>query len=80
MEIKERNRIKKINKYLEGIYNLSPVTNKTQEPYFSSKPCECCSSTLGGNRYDFVGKLGKNHDADKIELSCCVDCYTYLFT
>lgn len=67
----------KIDKYLEGIYNLSPTAN---EPYFSWHACGCCGSILGGDRYEFIGKLGKTHDSEIIELSCCVDCYGYLFT
>lgn len=66
----------KLEKYLDGIYYLSP--NATL-PYFSSHPCECCGSSLGGNRYDFIGKLGKKHNAEIIELSCCKDCFNYLF-
>ena len=67
----------KIDKYLEGIYNLSPTA---AESYFSWSPCECCGSPLGGNRYDFVGRLGKKHNAEIVKLSCCVDCFGYLFT
>ena len=67
----------KIDKYLEGIYNLSPTF---AEPYFSWSACECCGSILGGDRYDFIGKLGKTHNSEIIELSCCVDCFGYLFT
>lgn len=73
----------KIDKYLVGIYNLSPAA---KEPYFSWSPCECCGSALGGDRYDFVGITGTKgtsgivHLGEKIELSCCVDCFGYLFT
>lgn len=67
----------KIDEYLEGIYNLSPVA---KEPYFSWSVCECCGSTLGGDRYEFTGIVGKIHSSERIELSCCVDCFGYLFT
>lgn len=68
----------KINKYLEGIYNLSPTA---KEPYFSWSPCECCGSPLGGDRYDFLGRIFEGNDLKEvIELSCCVDCFGYLFT
>lgn len=67
----------RIDGYLKGIYNLSPAS---EEPYFSRYPCECCNSSLGGDRYDFVGRLGKRHDAEITELSCCTDCFGYLFT
>lgn len=66
----------KIDRYLAGIYNLSPTS---KEPHFSRCSSECCGSTLGGDRYDFTGRLGKKHDAEIIELSCCVDCFGYLF-
>ena len=67
----------KIEKYLEGIYNLSP--NATGS-YFSWSPCECCGSILGGDRFDFTGRVGKKHTDQTIQLSCCVDCFEYLFT
>jgi len=75
MTTKERK--KKIERYLEGVFNLSPAA---KEPHFSSADCECCGDSLGGGRYDFVGRLGKKHDAEIIELSCCADCFGYLFT
>ena len=70
-------RMKAIDLYLEGIYNLSPLP---KESYFNWQPCECCGSGLGGDRYDFIGKLGQLHDSEIVEMSCCVDCFEYLFT
>ena len=77
METITKEHIAKINTYLEGIYNLSPTA---AESYFSWYPCKCCGNTLGGDRYDFIGRMGKAHDSEIIELSCCVDCFGYLFT
>ncbi|KKL48008.1 hypothetical protein LCGC14_2329830 [marine sediment metagenome] len=68
----------KIGKYLRGVYNLSPITDK--EPFFSKIGCPCCSDDLAGERYTFTAIVGKSHDGERIELNCCVDCYVWLFT
>ena len=68
----------KIGKYLKDVYNLSPVTDK--EPYFSKTGCPCCGDELFGDRYTFTAIVGKSHDGERIELVCCVDCYTWLFS
>lgn len=71
-------RQKKIYWYLVGIYNLSPTT---KEPYFGKSPCECCKSDLAGERYEFTGIVGKVHNNnEKVTVSCCIDCYLYLFS
>lgn len=45
------------------------------EPYFAWWPCECCSRSLGGNRYHATGY---NRDADTIqEYQICTDCMYY---
>ena len=46
------------------------------EPYFSWHPCDCCGSTLGGDREDCVGY---NPTTDKVQgdYSVCVDCIYY---
>ncbi len=83
MNIEERK--SRIETYLIGIYNLSP---EAKEPYFSKASCECCKSTLAGDRYEFTGRVGIEHKdgsgnvnlKEEVELSCCVDCYTWLFT
>lgn len=62
---------------LEGIYNLSPVT---AEPYFGKVPCDCCHNTLAGDRYKAIGTEGNKHNSPRIDLVCCVDCFTYLLT
>jgi len=60
-----------------GIYNLSPIGSKL---YFSKSPCRCCGSTLEGYRRTFTGTVGKAHNNKRIKLSCCLDCFDYLFT
>lgn len=67
-----------MSRYLKQVYNLSPITDK--EPYFSKTGCPCCGNELGGDRYTFTGTIGKSHTGEKIELVCCVDCYTWLFS
>jgi hypothetical protein len=43
------------------------------EPYFSWSSCDCCQSSLGGDRYEVAGfRLNKR---EKHEYSICVDCY-----
>ena len=68
----------RIKKYLKNIFNLSPAG---KDPYFSWHPCELCRETLGGDRYDFIGRYFEDNNVKEIiELSCCVDCFEYLFT
>lgn len=77
-DVMTEKRKRKIYRHLAGIYNLSPVTDK--EPYFSKAGCPCCGDVLMGNRYTFTGTVGKKHTDKRIELVCCVDCYTWFFT
>ena len=42
------------------------------EPYFSWDSCDCCGSTLGGDRYD-VDTYSKR-DNEVLEFSICSDC------
>ena len=48
----------------------------TAEPYFSWRRCDCCGSTLGGNREDCIGY---NPTTGKVQgdYSVCVDCIYY---
>lgn len=83
MNIEERKR--RIDVYLIGIYNLSP---KMKDSYFSKSPCECCKTELAGDRYEFTGRVGTERNdgsggvnlKETVELSCCIDCYLWLFT
>lgn len=45
-----------------------------EEPSFSWSSCDCCGSTLGGDRYPAHGWLGKT----LVHLDVCTDCLYYL--
>lgn len=47
----------------------------TGEPFFSWSPCECCGSSLGGDRYTVTAwKFGKSAT---IKITVCADCLYY---
>lgn len=46
---------------------------REQEPYFSWSSCDCCGSTLGGDRQDYIGFNSQEPDVE-YEYSVCVDC------
>ena len=56
----------------EGINGL---TTDDEESYFSWAPCECCGSTLGGDRYRASGFNPKDREVYKYEI--CTDCMYY---
>lgn len=61
----------------DGIENLSIVDNdENQEPHFSWRHCDCCGTTLGGNRYDCNGY---NQTTEEIQdgYVVCEDCVYY---
>jgi hypothetical protein len=62
----------------EGLTNLSTVSEEEGlcEPYFSWRPCECCGSHLGGDRYDCDGFSTKSGQAEG-PFSVCQDCMYY---
>lgn len=57
----------------EGISNLSRIADS--EPYFSWQTCDCCGTTLGGNRVDANGYNKKTKEI--LEYSICEDCEYY---
>ncbi len=63
----------------EGLQNLSTVSQEEglTEPYFSWRPCHCCGSHLGGNRYDCNGY---NATTEEIQdgYSVCEDCVYFV--
>lgn len=61
----------------EGINNLSTKSEDEDghEPYFSWRSCECCQTTLGGDRYDCTGYHPKQKEI--YEYSVCSDCLYY---
>ena len=46
-----------------------------EDPHFSWRPCECCGSALGGDRYD---AHGVDSEGEIVHFSICVDCLCYL--
>jgi hypothetical protein len=70
----------------EGLDNLStlptedddgePIEDRTGEPYFSNRPCECCRRRWAGDRYDCNGY---NPTTRKVQepYAVCVDCVYY---
>ena len=61
----------------EGITNLSTIADEEgdTEPSFSWQSCDCCGSSLGGDRYDCNGY---NPETKEIyEYSVCPDCVYY---
>jgi hypothetical protein len=55
----------------EGIQNLSGKG----ETYFSWRSCECCGTTLGGDREDANGYNPTTKEVQ--EYSVCTDCIYY---
>lgn len=63
------------NKLRPGLCGSSLKNGEESEPYFSWQPCECCGSTLGGNREDYSFAC---EDGSELEASICQDCVYYL--
>lgn len=63
----------------EGITNLSTVydeeTGENDEPSFSWGPCQCCGSTLGGDRYKCNGYNPTTKEVQNYTV--CTDCVYY---
>lgn len=61
----------------EGINCLTLSFNDDEpcEPYFSWQSCDCCGTTLGGDRYE----ASAYHTATKqiLEYEICPDCLYY---
>ncbi len=56
----------------EGLTNLSA---HTMEPYFSWRPCECCGSPEGGDRYDANGYNPTTQEVQEYEFICTACVY-----
>lgn len=57
----------------EGLANLS---SKTGETFFSWRPCQCCGTTLGGDREECNGYNPTTQEVQ--EYDCvCTDCIYY---
>ena len=61
----------------EGITNLTQISDSDGycEPSFSSWPCDCCGTTLGGDRYNADGYNPKTKEVAEYEV--CPDCIYY---
>lgn len=62
----------------EGLANLTTVSNENgvTEPYFSWRACECCKTTLGGDRYTCNGFNPTTKEIQEYEF-ICEDCVYY---
>ena len=62
----------------EGINNLTGTSdeNGNVEPYFSWHRCDCCGSSLGGDRYDCNGYNPTTKETQS-EYTVCSDCVYY---
>jgi len=56
----------------QGISNLSPVS----ENEFSTLPCDCCGTTLAGQRIEANGYNPKTKEIQTYDNICC-DCIYY---
>lgn len=58
----------------QGVNSLSASTDI--HPFFAASPCECCRTTLAGDRWDALAY----HPATKttIGYSVCYDCLYYV--
>ena len=64
----------------EGINCLSTIEVADEdpaEPYFSWRACECCGSSLGGDREDCNGYNPKTKEIQG-PYSVCTDCLLYI--
>ena len=55
--------------------NLEVLDCGSEEASFSWQPCECCGSTLGGDRHDVAGRNTDNNEVYHYDV--CMDCYYY---
>ena len=57
----------------EQLNNLSRmIDDDNDEPFFSSQPCDCCGTTLGGNRIKASGFNAETNEVEEYEI--CIDC------
>lgn len=57
-------------------YSESGEVLDTREPFFSWSPCDCCNSSLGGDRYecDPIIDSKDSHPLTNPVVYVCVDC------
>lgn len=54
------------------------IDNVPNEPHFSHSSCDCCGSSLGGDRYPghYILTIDEEHAIQHMDV--CVDCLVYL--
>lgn len=60
----------------EGINNLSPKLSDEESPSFSAMPCDCCKTTLAGDRWTASGYNPTTKEVHHFD-SVCNDCIYY---
>ena len=65
----------KTSKFIET-EGIGFISSESEESFFSWSPCECCNSTLGGDRYTIKAKYLETNEIFKYDV--CVDCYPEL--
>lgn len=58
----------------EGIDHIS--SGRNTEEFFSRFACDCCQSTLAGDRYEIQARHTESNDIFNYDV--CVDCYPEL--
>lgn len=57
--------------FSHGLNNLSAKSDEgTIEPYFSWRPCQCCGTSEGGNRYECDGYNGTTGEVEEYDCVC----------
>lgn len=66
----------------QSIYGMAEDSHRwdvvSDEGWFSWSRCDCCGTSLGGNRYAAHARGGTNGDGKLIHLDICGDCLQYL--
>jgi hypothetical protein len=60
---------------VEGLANLSRIQGEDEESFFSWNSCDCCGTTLGGDRIDANGYNPMTNEIQ--EYTICTDCEYY---
>ena len=69
-----KNAVADFDKQMERDCIRFPSVDLDTEPWFSWSPCECCGSTLGGDRYRMIAV---DEDREIVEYAVCSDCMYY---
>jgi hypothetical protein len=58
-------------------HHIGHIVTRSEEPFFSWSPCECCARPLGGNRYYAECFIPPRWLGNSIEAEICTDCAYY---